>query len=230
MLAKLIFISVLLYNSIVYAQNFYSSSDVILYTSGKLFQNTNGSVKISISENGISVNGNSEYFNIGVTVLNTTSAIITGQSLRNADGKISMRLNSSSGCITQDGESYCTVVTPSNSVKPANDANTFVWENNPTRDLNDFVGKMPFSIHEKFRDDRQVNLSTLTFEPNGTAKYTAYGAVEKGEITWKVVNNKIDIYKNGQIFMQQCTVKYNSVGTIGLSIKTKDRNYSMFEN
>ena len=50
-------------------QSFYGLSDVISYTSDKVFSNTDNTVKIQIGYDGITVNDNLAYFNLEISVL-----------------------------------------------------------------------------------------------------------------------------------------------------------------
>jgi hypothetical protein len=97
-----------------FSQSFYGSSDVISYSSGKVFSNNDKTVKIQIGYDGITVNGNLAYFNLEISVLSTSVALIKGYSLSNPDGTISFRLNSSTGCIVQGSDSYCSTNSTSN--------------------------------------------------------------------------------------------------------------------
>jgi hypothetical protein len=209
-----------------FAQNFSSYSDVLVYTSGKVFQNSQGNVKISINENGIQVNGNNEYFNIEISVISSTVAIIKGQSLRNADGTISMRLNSSTGCIYQDGESYCAVVRPTSIV------NSSTPTNNYSEDIKTFIQKTPFSVNEKSRGRMPFITKTIKFESNGTGTYTeSFGSNEVKQVTWKVSEDKyIDIYSAGKIFMKNCKITYDSHGSVGIIYDNGTSNISMYQN
>lgn len=198
-----------------FGQTFYGSSDVISYSQGKVFSNTDKSVKIQIGYDGITVNGNLAYFNLEISVLSTSVALIKGYSLSNPDGTISFRLNSSTGCIVQGGDSYCSTSTSSNS-------------QTPTDDISKFIAKMPFSIYEKSNGMYAMTIATLTFESNGTAKYKGVSDEVK-PCTWKVDGDKIKIYMNGAAFLEDCTISYTSDGKIGLLIKTEQRNYNMYE-
>ncbi len=97
-----------------FGQTFYGSPDVISYSQGKVFSNTDKSVKIQIGYDGITVNGNLAYFNLEISVLSSSVALIKGYSLSNPDGTISFRLNSSTGCIVQGSDSYCSTNSTSN--------------------------------------------------------------------------------------------------------------------
>ncbi len=205
------------------AQTFSGESSVITYASGKVFSNPEKTVRIEITYDGIKVNGNLTYFNLEISVLNSSVALIKGYSLSNPDGTISFRLNSSTGCIIQGSDSYCSTSTTSSS-------------STPTDDNSKFIAKMPFSIHEKSRGIYPMTVATLTFERNGTAKYKGYTNDIK-PCTWKVDGKKIKIYfMNGEIFSEDCSVVYTSDNKIGLLIKTTSggygnlgRNYEMYE-
>jgi hypothetical protein len=197
-----------------FGQSFNGSSDVISYSSGKVFSNTDKSVKIQIGYDGITVNGNLAYFNLEISVLNTSVALIKGYSLSNPDGTISFRLNSSTGCIVQGGDSYCSTSTNSNS-------------QTPTDDIGKFTAKMPFSIYERVRMVGEPIYATLTFERNGTAKYEGPSGVKP--CTWEIAGDKIKIYMNGAVFYEDCTIRYTSDGKIGLLIRTERRVFEMNE-
>lgn len=107
-----------------YSQTFYGSSDVISYSSGKVFSNNDKTVKIQIGYDGITVNGNLAYFNLEINVLSTSVALIKGYSLSNPDGTISFRLNSSTGCIVQGSDSYCSTSSTSNTTSSTSDTTT----------------------------------------------------------------------------------------------------------
>jgi hypothetical protein len=172
-----------------FAQNFSSYSDVLVYTNGKVFQNSQGNVKISINENGIQVNGNNEYFNIEISVISSTVAIIKGQSLRNADGTISMRLNSSTGCLYQDGESYCA---------RANSINTSSQVNTISEKTNIFIQMLPAT----FEDTQALPMSLkrvdsrLSLNKNGTGKWWTMRSGDKS-ISWTIKNEKNVVVTDG---------------------------------
>ncbi len=62
---------------------------------------------IYIDATGIKVNGQNRYHNIKFTILGDYSVIIRGESIYNPNGVISIALNTSSGCIVNDGDIYC---------------------------------------------------------------------------------------------------------------------------
>ena len=179
------------YMSTSFAQNFSSYSDVLVYTSGKVFQNSQGNVKISINENGIQVNGNNEYFNIEISVISSTIAIIKGQSLRNADGTISMRLNSSTGCIYQDGESYCK--SSQVTINTSNLSSSFSM------------------ILPKDFSNSQYNHS-FSFQKDGTGTAIFSGRAE-WPLSWKILNsNEIEININTRISVDTYILTLGSTG------------------
>jgi hypothetical protein len=108
-----------------FAQSFQSESSVITYASGKVFSNTDKTVKIEITYDGIKVNGNLAYFNLEISVLSTNVALIKGYSLSNPDGTISFRINNSTGCIVQGSDSYCATSSNSSNSNNATGSNNY---------------------------------------------------------------------------------------------------------
>jgi hypothetical protein len=155
-----------------FGQSFYGSSDVISYSSGKVFSNSNNSVKIQIGYDGITVNGNLAYFNLEINILSTSLALIKGYSLSNPDGTISFRLNSSTGCIVQGGDSYCQ--TKGSALNTSNLTESFKRQS-------------PLSF-----SDKKFNHSFI-FQKDGTGTATYFGRAQ-WPLTWKVLNsNEVEI-------------------------------------
>lgn len=90
---------------------FSSEGDVYKYTNGKVFISSDGKRKIKVGyiSNGIGVevNGIQTHFNLDVTVLTSTTALITGESLTNPDGVIRIKVNTKTGCLENMGDYFC---------------------------------------------------------------------------------------------------------------------------
>jgi len=159
-----------------FGQSFYGSSDVISYSSGKVFSNTDKSVKIQIGYDGITVNGNLAYFNLEISVLSTSVALIKGYSLSNPDGTISFRLNSSTGCIVQGSDSYCST---NNSSNTTSSTTTISSETK-------FLSILPRRFTA--RDNVNFEGNRLSFEKSGTGVFYKTGSPEV-KFTWALKND-----------------------------------------
>lgn len=114
---KKIFIALfclLFLNSQGYAQtNFQSDPDVLQYLEGKSFSSSDGSLKIkigysgSLNSYGMIINGTTTHFNLNILVISPTSAIVTGESLSDPNGKLKVRINSKTDCLENSGSYYC---------------------------------------------------------------------------------------------------------------------------
>ena len=183
-------------------QSFYGLSDVISYTSGKVFSNTDNTVKIQIGYDGITVNDNLAYFNLEISVLNTNVALIKGYSLSNPDGTISFRLNSSTGCIVQGVDSYCQSkgTSTNTSGTSLNTSATYIDTSNLTESFKTQL-PMTFSVkpYKKYPEP-------ITFQKDGT------GINGSLSFTWKVLNsNEIEIeftYKDANSKVVKSKKKY----------------------
>ena len=166
-------------------QSFYGLSDVISYTSGKVFSNTDNTVKIQIGYDGITVNDNLAYFNLEISVLNTNVALIKGYSLSNPDGTISFRLNSSTGCIVQGVDSYCQSkgTSTNTSGTSLNTSATYIDTSNLTES---FKTQLPMSFKgHSYRWSSK-------FEKDGTGTTESMGSINS--FTWKVLNsNEVEL-------------------------------------
>ena len=177
-------------------QSFYGLSDVISYTSGKVFSNTDNTVKIQIGYDGITVNDNLAYFNLEISVLNTNVALIKGYSLSNPDGTISFRLNSSTGCIVQGVDSYCqskgtSINTSGTSINTSkNTSGTSINTSNLTES---FKTQLPMTYKYSYASES----SAYTFQKNGTGTANSSGIFGKDPpkpFKWKVLNsNEVEI-------------------------------------
>ena len=93
--------------------NFESESDVLAFLEGKIFYSTDQTVKVKIGYSstlntyGIILNGSTTYFNLEILILSPTKAIITGESLSNPDGKMKIRVNTTTDCLENEGSYYC---------------------------------------------------------------------------------------------------------------------------
>jgi hypothetical protein len=93
--------------------NFQSESDVLTYLDGKTFYSTDQTVKVKISYSGtlgtygIILNGTATHFNLDIVILSPTRAIVTGESLSDPDGKMKIRVNSTTECLENEGSYYC---------------------------------------------------------------------------------------------------------------------------
>jgi hypothetical protein len=93
--------------------NFESESDVLTYLDGKTFYNTHQSVKVKIGYSstlgtyGFILNGTATHFNLTIVILSPTRAVITGESLSDPDGKMKIRINSTTDCVENEGSYYC---------------------------------------------------------------------------------------------------------------------------
>lgn len=93
--------------------NFESESDVLAFLEGKTFYSTDQTVKVKIGYSstlntyGIILNGSTTHFNLDILILSPTKAVITGESLSNPDGKLKIRVNSTTDCIENEGSYYC---------------------------------------------------------------------------------------------------------------------------
>ncbi len=174
-----------------YSQSFYGASDVISYSAGKVFSSSDNTVKIQIGYDGITVNGNLAYFNLDINVLNTSVALIKGYSLSNPDGTISFRLNSSTGCIVQGGDSYCQT------------KGTALNNSNLTES---FKSQTPISF-----SDKKYNHSFI-FQKDGTGTATYFGRAQ-WPLTWKVLNpNEVEIEITTTYFKDKFILSMGSSG------------------
>jgi hypothetical protein len=80
-------------------------SSLIAYLSGKTFHGTN--VTIEINPSSIDIDGVNRYFNISFSVISPTLGKVRGESLSNPDGVIYITVNTQTGCIENDGGSFC---------------------------------------------------------------------------------------------------------------------------
>ena len=93
--------------------NFESESDVLTYLDGKTFYSTDQSVKVKIGYSstlgtyGFILNGTASHFNLTIVILSPTRAVITGESLSDPDGKMKIRINSTTDCVENEGSYYC---------------------------------------------------------------------------------------------------------------------------
>ncbi len=86
---------------------FTSQGEVMSYLSDKNFRSPDGSKVVHIGYDGVSINGTPAYFNLDISVAGRTTAYIKGQSLNNPNGVIDIRVDSDTGCIYNDGTSFC---------------------------------------------------------------------------------------------------------------------------
>jgi hypothetical protein len=93
--------------------NFESESDVLTYLDGKTFYSTDQTVKVKIGYSstlgtyGFILNGTATHFNLTIIILSPTRAVITGESLSDPDGKMKIRINSTTDCVENEGSYYC---------------------------------------------------------------------------------------------------------------------------
>ena len=93
--------------------NFQSESDVLTYLDGKTFYSEDQKVKVKISYSGtlgtygIILNGTATHFNLDIVILSPTRAVVTGESLSDPDGKMKIRVNSTTECLENEGSYYC---------------------------------------------------------------------------------------------------------------------------
>ena len=93
--------------------NFESESDVLTYLDGKTFYSADQTVKVKIGYSGtlgtygIILNGTATHFNLSIVILSPTRAIITGESLTDPDGRLKIRINSTTDCVENEGSYYC---------------------------------------------------------------------------------------------------------------------------
>jgi hypothetical protein len=80
-------------------------SSLISYLSGKKFHGTN--ISIEINPSSIDIDGVNRYFNISFSVISPTLGSVRGESLSNPDGVINITVNTRTGCIENDGGSFC---------------------------------------------------------------------------------------------------------------------------
>ncbi len=80
-------------------------SSLISYLSGKTFHGTN--ITIEINPSSIDIDGINRYFNLSFSVISPTMGRIRGESLSNPDGIIYITVNTQTGCIENDGGSFC---------------------------------------------------------------------------------------------------------------------------
>ena len=80
-------------------------SSLISYLSGKKFHGTN--ISIEINPSSIDIDGVNRYFNISFSVISPTLGKVRGESLSNSDGVINITVNTQTGCIENDGGSFC---------------------------------------------------------------------------------------------------------------------------
>jgi hypothetical protein len=93
--------------------NFQSESDVLTYLDGKTYYSEDQKVKVKISYSGtlgtfgIILNGTPTHFNLDIVILSPTRAVVTGESLSDPDGKMKIRVNSTTECLENEGSYYC---------------------------------------------------------------------------------------------------------------------------
>jgi hypothetical protein len=80
-------------------------TSLMSYLSGKKFHGTN--VSIEINPSSIDIDGVNRYFNISFSVISPTLGKVRGESLSNPDGVINITVNTRTGCIENDGVSFC---------------------------------------------------------------------------------------------------------------------------
>lgn len=80
-------------------------TSLISYLSGKTFHGTN--ISIEINPSSIDIDGVNRYFNISFSVISPTLGKVRGESLSNPDGVINITVNTRTGCIENDGGSFC---------------------------------------------------------------------------------------------------------------------------
>jgi hypothetical protein len=170
-----------------FAQSFNSESSVITYASGKVFSNSDKSVKIEITYDGIKVNGNLSYFNLEINLISSSIAVIKGYSLSNPDGTISFRLNSSTGCIVQGSDSYC--FSNSNSSNSSASQNNNNYSSEINEELNNIKSMLPSTF-------KNLNGESVTLNQNGTGLFkTKTGTEIKINWTTKITNVGVEEIK-----------------------------------
>ena len=93
--------------------NFETEGDVLNYLEGKTFYSNNGSIQVKIGYSselnsyGVILNGKKTHFNLDITVLSPTIAVVKGASLSNPDGVIKIRVYATKNCLENDGSYYC---------------------------------------------------------------------------------------------------------------------------
>ena len=93
--------------------NFQSESDVLTYLDGKTFYSADQTVKVKISYSGtlgtygIILNGTATHFILELVILSQPRAVRTGEYLSEADGKMKIRVNSTTECLENEGSYYC---------------------------------------------------------------------------------------------------------------------------
>lgn len=188
-----------------FAQSFNSESSVITYASGKVFSNSEKTVRIEVTYDGIKVNGNLAYFNLEISVLNSNVALIKGYSLSNPDGTIVFRLNNSTGCIVQGSDSYCALSSSTSNTSTNEDSNNYSSFTN--EELNNFKSMLPCTFSN-------LNGESITLNPNGSGLLKTSSGSQNG-INWslKVTNVgteeiKITVKKvaDGKIIINESTV------------------------
>ncbi len=80
-------------------------TSLMSYLSGKKFHGTN--ISIEINPSSIDIDGVNRYFNISFSVISRTLGKVRGESLSNPDGVINITVNTRTGCIENDGVSFC---------------------------------------------------------------------------------------------------------------------------
>jgi hypothetical protein len=80
-------------------------TSLMSYLSGKKFHGTN--VSIEVNPSSIDIDGINRYFNISFSVISPTLGKVRGESLSNPDGVINITVNTRTGCIENDGVSFC---------------------------------------------------------------------------------------------------------------------------
>jgi hypothetical protein len=80
-------------------------SSLISYLSGKKFHGTN--ISIEINPSSIDIDGVNRYFNISFSVISPTLGKVRGEYLSNPDAVINIAVNTRTGCIENDGGSFC---------------------------------------------------------------------------------------------------------------------------
>ena len=80
-------------------------TSLMSYLSGKKFHGTN--ISIEINPSSIDLDGVNRYFNISFSVISPTLGKVRGESLSNPDGVINITVNTQTGCIENDGGSFC---------------------------------------------------------------------------------------------------------------------------
>lgn len=88
-------------------ERFSDEAGVFQYLMGNRFRHSNGAVVTISTYDGVAINGRQAFFNLEITVLSSTRAVIRGESVSNPDGMVTLYLDTTTGCLDNSGDMFC---------------------------------------------------------------------------------------------------------------------------